>query len=154
MNGSISRVPVTSGRAFITACAMHTTEPTCPIQGIRRTLLMLKLVPLRSFRRYGNLVNASVARCPAVSLITSPLRMPQLQADRSTYAFYAALFLRSASLRLQNAPEVALSSFATPEKLLRHSAAACTDPALESRPLTGFNTLRNGVIAMIRNGDQ
>ena len=35
---------------------------------------------------------------------------------------------------------------------MRH-AAAYTDPALESRPLTGFNTTsRNGVIATIRDG--
>lgn len=40
------------------------------------------------------------------------------------------------------------------EKLLRH-AAAYTDPALESRPLTGFNSQpRNGVIATIRAGDR
>lgn len=38
-----------------------------------------KLVPLRSFRRHRNLVNASVASYPAVSVIISPLRMSQLQ---------------------------------------------------------------------------
>lgn len=150
MNGSISLVPVTSGRAFITACAMRTTRPTCPIPAHAvRYCYAKRLVPLRLLRRYRNLVNASDASRPAVSLIASPRQVPPLQAGRSMYAFYAALFLRCASVRLQNAPEVALSSFATPEKLLRHAADAYTDPVLESRPLTGFNTLRNGVIATI-----
>ncbi|KAJ2944531.1 hypothetical protein O0L34_g3877 [Tuta absoluta] len=138
MNGSVSRLPVTCGRAFIAACARHRKGHLPNPAYAERCCSAKRLVPVRSAGVAGILLAHLLQACGFADWrMASPL-------VGSTAAFYGGPLSPGCSaasaVRLQNAAEVALSSFATPEKLLRH-AAAYTDPALESRPpFTGFNT--------------
>lgn len=155
MNGSVSRVWHDRALSPLAQLWAH-----LPNWHARTTLVQrARAAAVAGLRR--NLVNASVASSPAVSPIAASPPAP-LPAIRSMYAFYEATSsfsvtigrprwsagaVAGAGLRLQNAAEVALSSFATLGEIVA-TQRAYTDPALESRPLTGFNTtLRNCVIA-------
>lgn len=145
MNGSVSRVWHARSLSRLAQLWAHSPNHTPPLSRC--------LIPLRSQDSTGillaHLSQAAVGlRFSSCSLQTTPLLAAgRCPLSTSFYIEGIAAGARPRS-RLQNAAEVALSSFASLGEIVA-TDAGYTDLALESRPLTGFYTTpRNGVIAI------